>query len=148
MGKQSRKKKKEQHPTLFVLDGEIMHYEEGSMLNLYTQITNKEWQHITEETTKYKLFVEVLKEIAFPILKEKWTKEFDWYRLQLEIAVDRMRNIDPLIFLGINQEEIKKTYTEQAKTNAEEMVKTIKLLRDSQNAFTHSDFSTNTISDL
>lgn len=152
MGQRSRKKKNrrkpEPHPTIFVLDGEIRHYEEGSMLELFTKITPDEWRHITEETVKYKLFLEVLKETAFPILKETWTKEDDWWRLQLEVAISRMRNIDPMAFVTINQEEIKKTYTSQAQVNAEEMVTTIKLLRDTQNAFQNTDPSRNAVSDL
>lgn len=149
MGKRSRNKKaRREHPTIFVLDGALTHYEEGSMMELYTKITPEEWKHITEETVKYKLFLEVLKETAYPVLKETWDKNDDWWRLQLEVSITRMREVDPMAFVAINQEAIKKSYTEQARVNAEEMVKTIKLMHDQQNAYFDTDTSHNTISDL
>jgi len=144
MSKRKKNKRETQHPTIFVLDGEIKWYEDGSMLELYTQITPEEWQHIVEETIKYKVFLTVLKEVAFPILKETWTKEDDWWRLQLDVAIDRMKNIDPMFVITINQDKLKESYSAQSKLNAEEMVKTIKLLRNMPTP----NFSNNTISDL
>jgi hypothetical protein len=103
-----KKRKQEPHPTLFVLDGTIRYYDDGSMLELHTSVTVEEWQQIILETIRYKVFVDCLKETAFPILKEKWTKEDDWWRLQLNTACGRMRNIDPLFFISINQDDLKK----------------------------------------
>lgn len=124
-----KKKKKKVHPTLFALDGSIRYYKDGSMLELHSAITPNEWAHIIEETIKYKIFLECLKEIAFPILKEKWTKEDEWFRLQLVVSVSRMRNIDPLLVAKWDEEDIKKQYSKgmlDGATSLQELVSTIK----------------------
>jgi hypothetical protein len=125
-----KKRKQEPHPTLFVLDGTIRYYDDGSMLELHTSVTVEEWQQIILETIRYKVFVDCLKETAFPILKEKWTKEDDWWRLQLNTACGRMRNIDPLFFISINQDDLKKAFSAKMRDNATEVINSIKLLRD------------------
>jgi hypothetical protein len=131
MGKKSRqKKKKAEHPTVFVFDGAIRHHEEGSMFHLHTQVTTEEWQQIVRETIEYKIFAECLKDVAFPILKETWTKIEDWWRLQLGIAVTRMKEIDPMIFLGINQDKIRAQYTQKIQANAQAVVEDIKNIRE------------------
>ncbi len=130
--KPKKRKQNSPSPCLFVFNGEIRNFDDGTMIELYTKITPTEWKQIVDETIKYKIFVECLKETAFPILKERWTKEDDWWRLQLEIAVSRMRNLEPMLFLEYNQDDLKKIYTEKMKNNAEEVVKDIKRLRETQ----------------
>lgn len=130
--KKPKRRKKEQHPTLFVMDGSIRIFEEGSMLELHTQISQEEWEAIVEETIKYKVFVECLKEIAIPKLDEKWEPEDDWFRVQLDVAISRMRNIDALIVAKHNQEDIKKVYSEEIKKNAAAMTEFIKEVREQQ----------------
>ena len=44
--------KKEKHPTIFVMDGSIHVFEEGTMLELHTQITQDEWTIIVDDTVK------------------------------------------------------------------------------------------------
>jgi len=108
----SRKKNKNQdHPTLFVLDGSVRHYENGSMLELHSSIRPNEWELIVEETIKYKIFLECLKETAFPTLDEQWNEQDEWFRLQLDIAVSRIKNIDPILAMKWNEDDIKKKYT-------------------------------------
>jgi len=116
--KKKPSRKKEPHPTFFVLEGEIRCYEDGTMLQLYTQIKQEEWQEIVYETIKYKIFLECLKEIAFPILEEKWEKLDEYFKLQMEIAISRMRNIDALLVANVDQTTIKNEYTKWMKMNA------------------------------
>ena len=103
---------------------------EGSMLELHSSVRSDEWELIVEETTKYKLFLECLKETAFPILEEVWTKEYDWFMLQLEIAISRIRNIDPMIMLKWNQDKIKEEYTKKMKSNAIDLAALIDEMRN------------------
>jgi len=107
-----------------VFDGSIRHYADGSMLQLYSSILPNEWESIVEETIKYQIFLECLKSVAFPILNEKWTKDDDWFRLQLDIAVSRMRNLDPMLVMKWNVDDIKKKYTDKINSGAAE-VKTL-----------------------
>lgn len=122
-------KMKEQHPTLFVWEGSVRYYEEGSMLELHTQLSKDEWESIIEQTIQYKVFLECLKKIAFPILKEKWDKQDEWFRLQMDIAVSRMRNIDPLFVAKFDQKEMTKIYSDKMKKNANETVELIDQMR-------------------
>lgn len=110
--------KKDAHPTIFVLDGTIRCYEDGTMLQLHSQITSEEWQTIVEETLKYKIFVESLKDVGCPSLGEPWDEEDEWFRLQLDIAVSRIRNIDPLLLAKFDQKQIKNKYDTQMRANA------------------------------
>ena len=126
---------KTEHPTLFVFDGSIRYYEDGSMLELHTAVRPDEWELIVEETIKYKIFLECLKEVAFPILNEQWTKEDDWFRLQLEVAISRIRNIDPLLVIKWNTDEIKKQYISKMTNNAKDVVKLIEETRNQQKKF-------------
>jgi hypothetical protein len=134
MGQKSRRKRKNrepvENPTLFVFDGGIRHYEEGSMFGLRQQVTEEEWLQIVSDTLKYKIFIECLKDVACPILKESWTKEDDWWRLQLQVAVERIREVDPAALFPHNQDDIRKRYTEQMKNNAEAVAREIRLLRE------------------
>lgn len=127
--KRRRKGKKEPHPTLFVLDGSIRHFDGGSMLELYSGISPEEWLTIVNETMSYLTFVTCLKEVAFPILKEVWTDEDDWYRLQLEIAVSRMKNIDPLIINQAQYDTLKEQYSRKMTRNAHELIQDVETLR-------------------
>lgn len=118
------------NPTLFVLDGTIRVYDDGNMLELYTNITIEEWKEIVSETIKYKVFVDCLEEIAIPILDEEWTKSDKWFQRQLEVSVSRMRNIDPMLVAQYDQNKIKKTYSEAIESNAKAMAEYIKQIRD------------------
>ena len=121
MGRKSRQKKerrKVEHPTIFVFDGTIRHYTEGSMFSLRAQVTPNEWEQMVKETIEYRIFLECLKETAFPILKERWSK------------------VDGL----------KAKFTEKIKKNAESVVSDIKLLRETQNSF--GDLSQVDVSEL
>lgn len=117
--------KKDTHPTIFVLDGTIRCYEDGSMLQLHSLITDDEWELIVEETVKYKLFVDSLKEVGCPHLNEPWDEEDEWFRLQLDVAISRIRNIDPLLLAKFDQTQIKAKYQNQMKNNAHEVLKLV-----------------------
>ena len=125
-------KKKEKHPTLFVFEGSIKNYEDGTMLRLHSLVQPNEWELMVEETVKYKIFLECLKTVAYPILDEHWTKEDEWFKLQLEVAVSRMRNIDPVLLLKWNQEKLKNDYTIATQTNANSVSKAIKEMKQQQ----------------
>jgi hypothetical protein len=131
MAKKKKDKKQVEHPTIFSFDGSLRIYEEGSMYNLHMQVSEEEWKQITTETIQFKIFLECLKETAFPILKEIWTPEDEWWRLQLEVAVGRMKDIDPMLFVtsGVNVEATKTAYTDKMKKNAAEVVEQIKKIR-------------------
>jgi hypothetical protein len=124
------KKKKEQNPTLFVLDGSIRYYEDGSMLELHSKITPDEWDHIVAETVKYKCFVDCLKEIACPSLDESWTKEDEWYRHQLEVSISRMRNIDALLVAKHNIPDIKQLYADYMEDNLPTIKESMEAIRE------------------
>lgn len=132
MNKKKKKSKKVENPTLFVFEGSIRCYQDGSMLQLYTSIQSHEWELIVEETIKYQIFLECLKSVAFPILNEKWTKEDDWFRLQLDIAVSRMRNIDPLLVMKWNVDDIKKKYTDKMNSGATEVKALVNEMKQQQ----------------
>jgi hypothetical protein len=127
MGKKPRKprRRKEEHPTLFVYNNSIRYYEEGSMLELHTQVNKEEWSEIVEQTIAYKIFIDCLKESAYPKLEEKWTVNDDWYRVQLDVAVSRIRNIDPLLVARYNQGDIKSSYLKQIELGTKEVNKLI-----------------------
>lgn len=127
-----KNKKKAKHPTLFVFDGTIMYFEEGTMLELHSQVAQDEWEQIVEQTVKYKVFVECLKTVAMPILGERWDEEDDWFRVQLDVAVSRMRNIDPLLVSSHNQTKITEIYSKQMKANAVEVQGMVTEVRESQ----------------
>lgn len=122
--------KKDKNPTIFVLEGTIRCYEDGSMLQLQSLITSVEWEAIVEETVKYKLFVDSLKETGCPLLGEPWDEEDDWFRLQLDVAVSRMRSIDPLLLSKHDQKAIRDKYDNQIRANAPEVLKLIEQVRE------------------
>lgn len=130
MARKKKRKSKEPHPCLFVYDGSIRHFAEGSMLELCSSVTPEEWAQIAEETIKYQIFLECLKEVAYPILKEQWTEIDEWYRLQLGVAVSRIRNLDPLLGLKHNVEAIKQSYAAKMRTNASEVAAEIESIRE------------------
>lgn len=114
-----------------------MCYEDGSMLDLHTNVTDEEWKTMVTDTVKYKVFVECLKETAMPILGERWEEEDDWFRVQLEIAVSRMRNIDPLLVASFDQTELTKSYSKKMQTNAKEVQGMVEDVREARKtAFT------------
>lgn len=132
MAKKQRRRRKEENPTIFAHEGSIRVYEEGSMLQLHSQINPEEWKSIVEETIKYKIFIECLKRIAIPALDETWEKEDDWFRYQLVVAISRMRNIDPLLVATFDQDKIRAEYEKMMKTNVKEMKKFINDVRETQ----------------
>ena len=81
----------------------------------------EEWEDIVEETIKYKVFLECLKEVAFPQLEEPWVPDDEYFKLQLEIAVSRMRNIDALLVAKFRQEEMKTKYVKMMEVGVEDM---------------------------
>ena len=123
MGKKPKKprRKKEEHPTLFVFQNSIRYFEEGSMLELHSQVSEEDWNQIVEQTIAYKIYVDCLKEYACPALNEDWTADEDWYRVQLDVAVSRIRNIDPLLVAKYDQKSIKSQYIKQMKAGAEDI---------------------------
>ena len=130
--KKAKPRKKEQHPTLFVLEGTIRYYEEGSMLVLHGLITVDEWVTIVEETIRYKVFLECLKNTGCPLLGEPWDEEDDWFRIQLDVSVARMRNIDPLLVAKYDQKELTTAFAEKMSKNAVEVQDLIKQLRETR----------------
>lgn len=128
--KSTKRRKEESHPTLFVWEGEIRMYEDGGMLGLHTQITTEEWEMIVEQTVSYKVFLECLKQVACPILGESWDKEDDWFRVQLDVAVSRMRNIDPLLVASHDQKVMAEAFTEKMQKNATEVQELVEQLRE------------------
>jgi len=145
MAKNNKKTKAraEDHPTMFVLEGAIKVFKDGSMVALNTQITAEEWELIIEDTVKYKVFLECLKETACPILEEEWTEEDDYFRHQLDIAVSRMRNIDPLLVSRHDQKKITKVYTEKMEKNAQEVSILVAKTREEQKAVYQKRYNMN-----
>jgi hypothetical protein len=119
--KKSKRHSDRKHPTLFAHKGAIRYYKDGSMLSLYSQLSMEEWEDIVEETIKYKVFLECLKEVAFPQLEEPWVPDDEYFKLQLEIAVSRMRNIDALLVAKFSQEEMKTKYVKMMEVGVEDM---------------------------
>jgi hypothetical protein len=134
---QKKKTKTVDHPTMFVHEGTIKCYEEGTMLELKTLLSQEEWLGIVKETVEYLIFITCLKTVAFPILNEAWDKDDDWWRVQLEIAVNRMRDLDPLVLIPIDQDAIRTAFTDKMKANAASVVEDIKAMRQAR--ITHSD---------
>lgn len=125
-----KRQKKEPNPTLFVLEGSIRVFEEGSMLGLHSQITTEEWASIVEETIKYYCFLLCLKETACPALDEKWEKEDEYFIYQLNVAISRMRNIDPLLVASYKQDDIKDAYRVYMEKNIPIIKEMIKAVRE------------------
>lgn len=132
MKRKKKKSRKNTHPTLFAYNGSIRYYQEGSMLQLYSQLTMDEWQEIVEETVKYKIFLDCLKEYAYPALEEKWESDDDYFRLMLEVALSRMRNIDALLIAKHDQEEIKKQYLKMMEVGVHDMRKLIEDVKEAK----------------
>jgi hypothetical protein len=126
------KKNKEPHPTLFVLEGSIRIYPDGSMLELHSKVTIEEWEIIVSDTIHYKVFIDCLKEVACPILEEPWTKEDDYFRIQMGIAVSRIRNIDPLLVAKFDQKKIMQEYRKKAQKNAQVLKAEINEMKQQQ----------------
>jgi len=127
-----KKKKQDQaivHPTIFVHDGTLKYYEEGSMLQLHTLVNDEEWAEIVEDTIQYLAYVECLKTIAFPMLSEPWTEEEEWYRVQLELAVSRIKNIDPILAATQDVEAIMAKYSAKMRRNAAETAADIERMK-------------------
>ena len=130
--KKKRRVRQEDHPTFFVLEGIILAYEEGSMLNLHTQVDKDEWEQIVEETIKYKVFVECLKSTGMLLLEERWEDEDDYFRVQLDVSVSRMRNIDPILVASYDQKALAESYIKQMKSGAIQVNEVIAKVREAQ----------------
>jgi hypothetical protein len=145
-------KKKEPHPTLFVLDGSVRWFKDGSMFELHTQITPEEWEMIVCETIKYKVFVECLKEVACPLLETGWTEEDEWGLLQMQVAVSRIRNIDPLLVAKFDQATIKAEYVKFMQQNGALAKKELDAIQEAQirliKEFSGKNGSATKVSDL
>mgnify|MGYP003643548944 CR=1 FL=1 len=128
MSKKNKEKKKKKNPTHFVLGGQILEYA-GSMLELHASVDLDEWQVIIEETISFKVFIECLKEVGMPLLEEEWEKEDQKQLDALILAVSRIRNIDPLLTVTINQNELKEQYTIKMKSGAADIDKMVKEIR-------------------
>jgi len=100
------------------------------MLELHGQVQPAEWEQIVEETVKYLVFVECLKSTGIPLLEERWTEDDDYFRIQLEVAVSRMRNIDPLLVAKFKQDEIAEEYKKQMKSGAIEVKEVVTQVRE------------------
>lgn len=135
-----KRQKKIIHPTLFVLEGSIKHFEDGSMLELHSKVTAEEWELITEETVKYKVFLDKLKDVALPILEEQWDKEDEYFRLQMEVAVSRIRNIDALLVAKHNITTIGDEYEKMMRKNAKEVLELIEKVRKENRELLHSKY--------
>lgn len=136
-------KRKESHPTLFVWEGEIRVYEEGTLLGLHTQITTEEWELIVEQTIQYKVFLECLKQVACPILGEAWDEEDDWFRIQLDISISRMRNIDALLVASHDQKAIAQAHTEKMRKNATEVQELVEQMREKKRSMLQDQYGLN-----
>lgn len=128
--------KKTPHPTLFALQGSIHVFEEGSMLELHTQITAEEWAEIVDDTINYKIFLECLKEVAIPLLEESWTAEEEWFKIQLDVAVSRMRNLDPLLVAKYDQKQIKEKMSDKMTRNGKTLMACIQKMRQNNKMMT------------
>lgn len=122
--------RQEDHPTMFAWDGSIRHFEDGSMLELYTKVTPEEWEMLVEQTVQYKVFLECLKEVACPALGEPWEDDDDWFRVQLDVAVSRMRNMDPILVARHDQKKITAAYTEKMQRESKEVQKLVEEMRE------------------
>lgn len=124
-GKKKKKRKPVTNPTLFVLEGSPRYYTEGTLFELYTQITQMEWEIITEESIKYHMFVSCLKDTAYPLLKEIWTEDDEWWLVQLSETIKQIKNIDPMATIRTNSETIKASYIEMMTRNGQAIVEQI-----------------------
>jgi hypothetical protein len=130
--KKKSRGKKTAHPTLFVFKGVIRYYEAGSMLELHAQVTPEEWDEIVKDTVEYSVFLNCLKETACPRLDEPWTTDDEWFRLQLEVSISRIRNIDPLKLAQFNVDDIRRQFSDQILKGVDQVKALIKDLRTQQ----------------
>lgn len=141
----------EKHPTLFVIDGTIKCYDDGSMLELHGQITDDEWRLIVEETIRYKVFIECLRDVACPMLQESWSEEDKWFCKELDVAVSRMRNIDPFLVSTHDQKKLIEAFASKMKMNAaavQEMIEDIRLKKKELIRKRYEDGESTVVSDL
>jgi len=120
--------KKRQSETVFSLDGQLMAYP-GSMLELNGDLDADQWRELVTETCCYSVFVKCLKDVAFPMLDERWTTEDEFCLHQLELSSSRMRNIDPLLVASLKLGELKDTYTTKMREGADSVNAMIKEFR-------------------
>lgn len=132
MANKKKKNKVDSYPTIFVFDGVVRYFENGTMLELQSLVRDDEWKEIVSDTVKYHIFVECLKSIAFPELKEQWTVDDECWRLQLELAVSRIKNLDPFAVMAINSDAIKKAMSDKMRLNAKCLSVEIAQLRSMQ----------------
>jgi hypothetical protein len=83
----------------------------------------KEWKLIVEETIKYSLFVECLKDVGCPDLNEPWEDQDEYFRKQLNNTVSKIKDIDPILVSKYDQQLIKQSYAKQMRNNASEFLK-------------------------
>ncbi len=90
----------QKNPTIFSLDGSLMHFEDGTIYELHLGVNKEEWSEIVTSTVQFKIFLDCLKSIAFPMLHETWTAEDEWWRLQLEESIKRIKIVDPMAYVS------------------------------------------------
>jgi hypothetical protein len=120
-----------------MFEGAMRWFKEGSMLTLRSLISEEEWTQIIEETVKYKIFVQCLKEVAIPILGDPWTEEDEWFLVQMDVAVSRIRNLDPLLVAKYDMKKIKEDYSELMRKGAERVKIMLQGIRDQQQELLH-----------
>jgi len=109
-------------PTYFVLEGSILCYPDGSMLEFHSQVTSEEWEQIVEETFKYNIYLECIKEIACPKLEEEWDNDLQRYKDIINTSVSRMRNIDALLVAKFNHRVIKESYSKLMEERVDDLL--------------------------
>jgi hypothetical protein len=119
--------------TLFACDGSIRIYK-GRLLELYSQISQPEWDAIVEETVKYKVFLECLRDNISKI-GEEWTKKDDRFISKLESTISDMSDIDRFAVAKFNQNEIKESYSSNMNLGIEQMNFLIKSLRHTSEVY-------------
>lgn len=141
-------KTRKRFPTLFVHEGAIKMYEKG-MIVFHTKVTSDEWMLIVEETIKYHLFLVALKEVGMPRLHEKWTKLHEYFLRGLQVNTGRMKNIDPLLFARVDQDQLLRAYKFKMEVNSEEVLKEIEVIKNQVEAQrANFDIDLNIVSDL
>lgn len=132
--------------TYFMIDGTLLRFD-GTMLELNSKVTSQEWESIALETLTYKIFVDCLKTVGMPMLDETWTTKDEFILQQLNLSVSRIRNLDALLLLKVNQEELRTQFIAKMKAGATELNGMITQYRQA-NEITKSKSDTINVSEL
>ena len=104
---------------IFIYQGEFL--ETHSLVEIKMESTQDEWDQITSETVKEKCFIEVLKDIAQPLLHEEWTRDQEISLRGLRRAVKAIKEIDPLRIAQFDQKTLKDEYTARSLKGIQEL---------------------------